>query len=289
MSDPTIPEFLVIGHITKDLTNGSFTIGGTVTYAALTACRLGCRTGIVTRADPELDLTALEGCGIHITRLPSPVTTTFENIYLDGTRRQYVRAVANTISPEDIPLAWRRAPIVHLGPLAQELPPDLVHAFPHALIGITPQGWMRRWDATGLVHPIPWEHLDQVMDRADVLVYSEQDVDGDRAIMQRYAHVARIMVVTQSRRGCTVYVRGQRPRHFPAYPAVEVDPTGAGDVFCAAYLIHLYQTRDPYESARFANCVASFCVEGKGTSCIPSLAQVQERLRQGHGRRLPTR
>ena len=51
-------------------------------------------------------------------------------------------------------------------------------------------------------------------------------------------------------------------------------------MFCAAYLIHLHETGDPYASARFANCVASFSVEGLGISTIPTRAQVDERLKQ---------
>jgi sugar/nucleoside kinase (ribokinase family) len=37
---------------------------------------------------------------------------------------------------------------------------------------------------------------------------------------------------------------------------------------------------DPWEAARFANVVASFSVEGQGTSAIPSREQVDEYLNQ---------
>ena len=51
-------DFLAVGTITKDLLgNGKTTIGGTVTYAAATACALGQRTGIIARADDQFDLT----------------------------------------------------------------------------------------------------------------------------------------------------------------------------------------------------------------------------------------
>jgi len=280
----TCPDFLVIGHITKDLlADGRFTIGGTVTYSSLTACNLGRETGIVTRADPALDLSRFAACGIAVHRLPSPVTTTFENIYLDGTRYQYIRAVAAPIVPADVPAAWRAAPIVHLGPLAQELSRDMLVLFDQALIGVTPQGWMRRWDGTGLVRPVPWAEVEEVLARADVLVFSEHDVAGDVATIHRYAGLARIMVVTQGHRGCTVYVRGQRPRHFPAFPAHEVDPTGAGDVFAAAFLIKLRHTGDPYQAARYANCVASFVVETPGATGLPTPEQVAARMARGHG------
>ena len=54
----------------------------------------------------------------------------------------------------------------------------------------------------------------------------------------------------------------------------EVDPTGAGDVFAAAYLIRYHETGDPYEAAQFANLVASFSVEAPGTEGIPTRDEV---------------
>ena len=45
------PDFLAIGHVTRDLLpDGSWRLGGTVAFAALTAARLGLRPAIVTSA-----------------------------------------------------------------------------------------------------------------------------------------------------------------------------------------------------------------------------------------------
>ena len=140
---------------------------------------------------------------------------------------------------------------------------------------------MRRWGEDGLIHAVPWEGAEEVLSVADVLVFSEDDVGGDRDLIHRYGSMVKIMVVTQGRRGSTVYYQGQRPHHFPAFVAQEVDPTGAGDVFCAAYLVHLAETGDPFASARFANCVASFSIEALGINGIPTRQQVEQRLKMG--------
>ncbi len=274
-------DFLAVGTITKDLLgNGKTTIGGTVTYAAVTASNLGMRTGIIARADADFDLSPLLNLGIEILRLPAAETTTFTNLYRDGRRLQYISAVAGPIEPDDIPPAWRQARIVHLGPLAQDLPASVACVYRGALLGVTPQGYMRQWGADGLIKPVPWANPEDVLACADVLVYSIDDVAGDEHLIHRYGGLVETMVVTQNRHGATVYRRGQHPHHFPAFAANEVDPTGAGDVFCAAYLIRMAETGDPYASCRFANCVASFSVEGLGISTIPTRAQVEERLRQ---------
>jgi 1D-myo-inositol 3-kinase len=271
------PDFLVIGTVTKDLQEDGYTIGGTVTFASLTARNLGQRTAVVTRASPDLSFAPLYQ-GIEVLRLPSPVTTTFQNLYsADGARTQFIRAVAGQIKAEDIPPAWQEVKVVLLGPLADELEGSIARIFPHSLIGITPQGWMRRWDGDGRVFPKPWEGAAEVLASAQVVVCSENDIERDKNVIRAYARMADILVVTHGPGGATVYHRGET-RHLSAFETVEVDPTGAGDVFAAAFLIELERSGDPYAAAHFANCVASFVVEKPGAEGIPILEQVERRL-----------
>ena len=281
------PDFLVVGHVTRDLQplvpgpkgqgEDGYTIGGTVTFASLTARNLGQRTAVVTRASPDLSFNPLYQ-GIEVLRLPSPVTTTFQNLYsTDGTRTQFLRAVAGKIKVSDIPPAWREAKIVLLGPLTGELEGSIVETFPRALIGVTPQGWMRGWDDGGRVFPKPWDGAAEVLNYAQVVVFSEKDVQRDENVIHAYARLAEVLVVTKGARGATVYHQGQAC-HSPAFKTIEIDPTGAGDVFAAAYLIELERSGDPYVAAHFANCVASFTVEKPGIEGIPTMEEVEQRL-----------
>jgi sugar/nucleoside kinase (ribokinase family) len=281
---PRIPAYLVIGHVTRDLLpDGTFRSGGTATYSGLTAARLGLRVGVVTSAEGSFPL--FEGLPtVDVRCRLAQHTSTFENIYFAGKRRQYIRAVADPLTLDDVPSEWREARIVHLGPVAQEVDPRLAEAFPGALLGVTPQGWMRRWDAEGLVSPIEWAHAECVLAVADVVILSLEDLRGDRQPLERYRRQARTLILTIGREGAIVYSCGREER-VPAYVVEEVDPTGAGDLFATGYLIRLLETGDVIEAARFANCVASFAVEAVGPANIPSREQVEERMRQGHLRR----
>jgi hypothetical protein len=267
------PDYLVIGHITKDLLDGGFTIGGTVTYSGLTARNLGRRVGVITSASPDLDLEATLPA-VEVVSIPSPVTTTFQNIYRNGTRWQFIKALAERITTEAIPPQWHHSPIVQLGPLNQEFDEEVVHLFKDSLIGVTPQGWMRQWDDEGRVSPAVWAAPEKVLPFAKVLVLSEEDVGGDMSLVQEYVKLTEIVVVTAGWKGSTVYHQGQR-RYFPARQVIGVDPTGAGDVYAAAYLVRLEETGNPWEAAHFANCVASFSVEKPGVTGIPSRRQVE--------------
>lgn len=288
---PSMPDFLAIGHVTRDLQpDGTFSLGGTVTFAALTAHRLGLTAGIVTRADPllALDLPQLLP-DLALQLCPSTATTTFKNLYQEGFRTQYLHARAESILPTDVPVAWRDSPIVLLGPLAQELDPAFVTPFPRrpgALIAATPQGWLRRWDTAGRVWPTPWDAAEQVLPQLDALILSHDDLlpfaNDNRAeadsMLARWSLLVPLLVATDGRYGATLFRQGAAQR-FPAYAADEIDPTGAGDVFAAAFLIHLHKYGAPEKAVDFANCTASFSIQQQGIAGIPTLAMVEERLR----------
>lgn len=274
------PDFLAIGHVTKDLlSGGGYTIGGTVTYAAHTARSLGSSVAVFTSAPDDLELSShLPDVDLHI--VGAPDATTFENIYEGQHRHQVLHATAAPLRAADLPLHWRDSSVVLLGPLAGELGLDWIEVFPSALVGVTPQGWMRQWDSSGRVTSRPWLEAQDVLSRVSVLVFSEEDVGGDRALIERYAEMASIAVVTRGRNGATLFYKGAS-RQFPAFRAQAVDPTGAGDVFAAAFLVRLREADDPRVAMHFANCAASFAVEGHGVSAIANRQQVEERLRRG--------
>jgi hypothetical protein len=266
------PDYLVIGHVTKDLYPGDYKIGGTVTFSALTAQNLGHQAGIVTCSGPGLDLSRLPG-DLEIFSHPSEVSTTFENIYCDGHRRQFIRAQARVLTCPDVPKEWKASPIVHLGPVAQEIDAEIVDCFPDALLGLTPQGWMRRWDEHGMVFPAAWTPSDKLFQRADAVILSQEDVGGDVELVRSYAARTRLLVLTTGWQGAMVYCAG-RVRSFPAVPVQEVDPTGAGDIFSAAFMSAFYKTQDPWLSAQFANCVAAHSVERSGVDSVPTREEI---------------
>ncbi len=256
-------------------------LGGTATYAALTARNMGARVGIHTSAAYEPGLIETLR-GVLVARVPAEFTTCFVNEYHEGKRRQTIESVAEKLTYEQLIPEWRNPSIVHLGPLNQEIETALVNRFPRSLIGVTPQGWMREWDESGLVHAVPWADAERVLAKADVVVISEDDV-ADRSVIDDWARQARMLVVTLGDRGCDVYRQGYEPYHSAAFKsATEVDPTGAGDVFAAAFLWHLHSSNgDWHTAADWANCVASFVVEKRGVAGVPKLADVEKRWQSG--------
>jgi sugar/nucleoside kinase (ribokinase family) len=280
------PQFLVIGHAVQDLLPGNGTpewrLGGAAAYASALAARLGLRTALLTSSGPQIDLAAALP-GVVTTCVPSETSTQFRNVYGAGRRRQFIPRRASRITPADLPDLWRGAGIVLLGPVAGEVDEALAACFPDALIGVGAQGWLRDTAPDTSVRPLPPESWDAaaVLRSADALFLSDEDIPPEAApaALKRWGDMVQILAFTRGYDGADVLYGGEW-RHIGAFPAHAVDPTGAGDVFAAGFLVRFRETGDPWESARFAACAASFVVEGEGTSAIPGRNAIEDRLRR---------
>ncbi|MCI0521809.1 MAG: PfkB family carbohydrate kinase [Chloroflexi bacterium] len=266
-------DYLVIGHLTRDLTSAGPRLGGTAAYAALTAHALGLRVGIVTSWGEEVSHPVLRR--LPIANYPSESSTTFENVATPEGRIQFVHFVASRLDLNLVPDAWRNPAIVHLGPLVNEVEPSLARNFPDSLVGVTPQGYLRSWDSKGRVHPCEWPEASFVLQRAGAAVLSIEDVGSDEERIAEMAASCRILAVTEAANGARLYWNGDVRRFRP--PKMQlVDDVGAGDIFAAAFFSRLYATRDPWEAARFATHVAAFSVTRKGLESIPTAEEIQE-------------
>jgi len=266
------PSYLIIGHVTRDIHEGGSTLGGTAAYSAICARALGRTPAILTAGEKGHPIRELNG--ILIKWKTSAHSTTFENKETDHGRKQILHAVADLLSPEDVPLDWRNSPIVHLGPVAGEVDPGIIDIFPDSFIGLTPQGWMRARDKSNAVHFHPWDHSDRLLQRADAVVLSIEDVMGDEDLIQSYVGRTNILVVTEGYNGARVYWK-EDVRHFSAPKVPVVDPVGAGDIFATAFFDRFETTRDPWESARRAIQIASRSVTRVGLASVPTSHEIR--------------
>ena len=271
----TAPDFLVIGHVVKDIREDTWRPGGTVTYAATQASRLGLRASVITRASADVDLDEyLPDVCVH--RTLSDETTTFENRYEKGTRVQHVWAQAPPVGPEDVPRECRGARIVLLGPVLREVRPGMVKLFPNALVGFCAQGWLRDVQPNGRVVRRRWDAGESVSG-AGVVVVSDEDIEDDGDVLEKWEREAPVVVVTEGKGGARVYHEG-RWRRIGAFPHEEVDPTGAGDVFATAFVIALDETKSVASAARFASAAAGLSIEGEGTAKVATRREIERVL-----------
>jgi len=283
-----VTRFLAIGHVTRDVFPGEqeWRLGGTVTYTAATAARLGAKAALVTRVGPNERARLEERCrayGIELHAMPGEVTTTFAFRYENGRRILTLRARSRGLSLDDVPLPLRTADAVVLGSVAHEIDRSLLGAFGSAATVVTAQGYLREWAADGTIHPRRWDDVAEVTASASAIVLSEEDIGGDLGEPRRWAGHTPV-IVTFAERGSLVLVDGTE-QMVPAFHADRVvDPTGAGDAFAAGLAIALAEGRTLLDAVRFAHAVASFAVEAVGTDGLADRARVEARMLGGTGR-----
>jgi sugar/nucleoside kinase (ribokinase family) len=273
---PPSPDYLLIGHIIHDETPQGPKLGGTASYAGSAANALGARVAVVTSTRKDEEVLARLPDQIEVHLIEAPESTVFYNIYEGDIRRQIMPRRARPLTLADVPDVWRHAPIVHLGPLDDEVDPALARAFPGSIVAATPQGWMRAWNEEGVIRPKPWAHAEELLPILDVTVFSEEDIHRDTALEAHYASLARLLVVTRAAKGCTIYRRDCVPFDIPAPAVPVVDPTGAGDVFTGIFLVVYQRTGDVRRAAEVATQLASISVTRVGLDGIPTPDEIRQ-------------
>jgi sugar/nucleoside kinase (ribokinase family) len=233
---------LVVGSLSRDrFADGSVVPGGVVHWAGLALLRMGAQVRVLTRAAERDDglLDELRAAGARVIRLASAETTECRNRYGPGADRHELWACSDPIRASDVPAGWRSADVIQLGPLhPRDLAPGIAREL-RGRVGLDVQGLVRagRGAAT---HLAPAEIEPFAAPGVHVLKASEGELpfvlragETPEALLAR-AGVEELLV-TRGARGSTLFARAGR-FELPALPVAPRHPTGAGDVFLAAFL-----------------------------------------------------
>lgn len=270
------PDFIAIGHVTLDRFGEAVRPGGSALFTAVTAHRLGLSAGILTSHGADFPLDAIPS-QIEVVTLEAPATTVFEHHPTPTGRALRVMSAARPLGPADVPDDWRDAGLVLLAPVVGEVDPGLVETFADTSLAGSAQGWLRSVGHDGAVGTRPWTPPPGFLERLQALFVSAHDVHGQEAQLTRWIQRLPLAAVTAGRAGALLYVNGERYEVRPR-PAREIDPTGAGDVFAATFLVHYHLEGDPWEAAAVASCAASLSVEGEGWSAVPGRTALKAAL-----------
>jgi sugar/nucleoside kinase (ribokinase family) len=154
---------------------------------------------------------------------------------------------------------------------------EIIKRFEGSMIGVAPQGWLRSVGEGGRIEKKRWEKANEVLSRVDFVIVSEEDVFEED--VPRYVELSNIFVLTRGNKGAELYWdKGKRHEYIPVFEREEVDATGAGDMFGAAFLLRYYETKDVHKAAIFASCAASFVVEKEGVEGVPYREEVEKRM-----------
>lgn len=270
------PDFVAIGHVTVDETPAGRRPGGAALYAALTAHRLGYSAGLLTSFGPDFPRDVIPP-ELQVAHVPAARTTAFRHEVGRQSRRLTLLSRAADLEVDHLPESWKSTSLALLCPVANEVDPVLAVAFTEGAVGAAVQGWMRARGAGGTIAPTQWDDAPLVIPHVQAVFLSQEDMGEFEEEVREWFQQIPVGVVTCGEAGALLFVNGERYA-IQADAARETDPTGAGDVFAAAFLIHYRREGDPWEAAAYGACAAACAVEAEGIEGIPDRPTLEARL-----------
>jgi tagatose kinase len=112
------------------------------------------------------------------------------------------------------------------------------------------------------------ELCEPIMRRADLLMPSQFEFQmmygkDDHQCCMEWMQKGKTVILKMADKGCRIYDKGEIT-DIPPFKTVEIDATGAGDIFCAAFIHALLEGRSFYEAGRYANAAGAFSVMRMG-------------------------
>lgn len=252
-------EIATLGHLSRDVVGGGEPrAGGGVFWSTRALARLGADARVhasCSTADRSLLVPPLEAFGLPVTWHESSQTAAYSFHYEGDRRIMRQDAVGDPWPPELAAEAAGDALWVNVCALTRT-------DFPPATLGALAGGGRRLLvDLQGLVRtatigPLQTDaNVGEALRYVEVLKLNDEEAEtlvGSVEPEKLQALGVPEVILTLGSQGAWVVTPG-RVEHVPAVPVEgEVDPTGAGDTYSAAYLVRRSAGAEPVEAARVA-------------------------------------
>jgi sugar/nucleoside kinase (ribokinase family) len=253
-----------------------FKIGGVTTYSGITYRRHGLNTWVVTNVanrDRQI-IRRLQQESIVVHNGQTQFTTLFKNMIDDeGKRSQKILQQAASINRELVNENLEDADFVHLGPL---YPTDidvraieLIDRLKHFVI-LDVQGLVRAV-RNNIVYAAVSKHLPAAMRIAHIVKANRRECESliaffrtDLLGLMRQFHINEFVVTAGQEGGFVQTIGAGQISYRAARVTSNEDPTGAGDIFLAAYVIGRFLKQRSIEDAcKYAAKLTARQIEGK--------------------------
>ncbi len=287
---------VIVGHFSIDENIGprsriSDVLGGAPVYSGSTFSKLGLKAGICSCVGEDQYERAIGFCkslgidyrGLHVC---GRKTLRFQNVYdEEGNRFQRCYNVLRKLSPKDIPEDYLGCGAYYISPIMNEITLNFLKSirFEGNIIMLDPQGIMRSVGEDGKVSVVfEKEHLLKFFEKVDIVKIGYDEV---KAIGLNEKELIKLVMDTGAKIG--IITRGKDPvivsyeKGVFEVETIDVnveDPTGAGDVFGAAFLTEYMRSKNVKRAIKFANIAAGLKIRYRGPEGFPTQEDIEKLL-----------
>ncbi len=250
-------------------------IGGVTAYAGITYSRFGIDTWVVSNiaADDRHVISRLEKEGIVVLNGPTDRTTHFINDIRQHCRRQKLFSRARSIQTDQLAAVLERTGALHLGPLhPDDIEPEVLNvlAGTELKIFLDVQGYTRKVVSSQVSAAVS-EHLTTALNAAHVIKANGAELNlivdhyqKDLSEIMKSFDIEESVITLGPDGGWVESIRGGKTDFSAKKVEAAVDPTGAGDVFFAAYLAsRLFNNQNIADACSNAARIAGRQVAGR--------------------------
>jgi len=262
---------LLVGSMSIDHTLKGIQLGGAVAYAASVIDSMGYRARILTIGNSKLDLGVLKKHELHV--IPDKKVLTFEiNSKNEERELKLLQKPSKRITLDDLPKSWRNTNTLIMAPLIEddiEISPFLEFANNISNVSLLTQGLQRRGDYKIIYSNIShFNSLLQYFSRSFSIFRSDEEAKfwSKEQVNQTLATGARI-ITTLGKQGAMVHRSDKIIKIQPVPTNLELDSTGAGDIFATAFTLSL--NHGEQHAGRLAAAYATSSIEQIGPLPLP--------------------
>ena len=262
-----IPGVTVLGNLAIDTINGAPpSPGGCASFAGVALHDAG-GPGRIIAMGAEVDHALFDGLrerfGSLVQILPSETTSAFSLDYDDTDHRHMgVLAIGPVWTAAAVELADPVTTWVHLAPLLR------TDFGTEALAALAARGHRVAYDGQGLVRAdrlgslVEDRHFPtELLAHIDILKLAEDEAvivaDGEFDVSTAKRLGVPEILVTYGSEGCDIYLHGEVERVPAAWRVLDVQTTGAGDMFTACYVAHRASGAEPRHAAELASALVA--------------------------------
>jgi sugar/nucleoside kinase (ribokinase family) len=297
----------VVGHLSIDSiilpsrAKPFIILGGAATYSSFAAKYLDATASVISKVGgnfPDAYLWWLGQEGIDLSgvaKIECEQTTCFELTYSKdlSDRTLKLKSKGPTLSPDDVPKDFR-AKAVHIAPIANEIPYELVEHLKGCadVLSLDPQGLLRNFNEEGKVTENTSVDY-RIFSLINIFKSSQNEIyalTGETELKPAIKAIHDVgvetVIVTMGAKGSVLSVEGAQYNIEACPSQVLVDPTGAGDVFIGSFLTEYLRQKESLWCASVGSAAASCVVEGLGPTYFGKKEEIYRRANSLYEKKL---